>query len=585
MVKEFYGLRRFAAYLLYIGFGAFSTLFVLSIIAALANIPNYGAKLAGQNCACRVPNELIVYIDVGGLMLGVGLLVPTLLFSGATIYLFASRRLELSKEFKRFLSVGVLLAALIAATLLLTSSPLPEKGEATFNSINPYPLTVRLLNGSTFTTNALTGKVVVAQFFLPDCPICELQLQELKKIVNQKSVNAVFMLVVPSWSHVSLDELKMFAQNVPDKILVGFDVGTSTKEYEVDVVPIMVVLSSDRSIAFIHIGLAKDDELMDMLSKLGALRTDVKEDLLEEVKEGVVYVYVEDHLEVPLIQRLAEGFRQKYPNISVVILWPNCCGSGKTLWPVDIITGSNMSLLTELKTMGKLRVIKEAPLDYFPSWAKDNEGFWVAQGIKVDVPAYNRALLDKPPHSFLHMVRLSDLTVLGKPDYSIRSSSFVALTQLYGMDYWFSYRNSSMLVVPLLRVADILASGDRALTPFIPLSEYVRARSLNENVLYFLPEEGVFVRLSWIALAADSPHPNTGELWLRYVLSYEGQVMRQSIYFDLSARLDVGSEPYFDEILKAVKSYNVVQPEWSSYSRDLERYLTFFNELFPTSNS
>ncbi|MFN3622122.1 MAG: TlpA family protein disulfide reductase, partial [Nitrososphaerales archaeon] len=342
MVKELFRLRRVAAYLLYIGFGAFSTLFVLSIVAALANIPNYGAKLAGQDCACRVPNELILYIDAGGLMLGVGLLAPTLVFSGAIIYLIASRRLELSKEFKRFLSVGVLLAALIAATLLLTSSPLPEKGEAMFNSIKPYPLTVRLLNGSTFTTNALTGKVVVAQFFLPDCPICELQMQELKKIVNQKSVNAVFMLVVPSWSHISLDELEVFAQNVPDEVLVGFDIGIATKEYGVDVVPIIVVLSSDRSIAFMHIGLAKDDELMDTLSKLGALKTDVEEELLEEVREGVVYVYVEDHLEVPLIQRLAEGFRQKYPNISVIILWPNCCGSGKTSWAVDVITGSNM---------------------------------------------------------------------------------------------------------------------------------------------------------------------------------------------------------------------------------------------------
>lgn len=570
--------------MLYIGFGTFLTLFVLSIVAALLNIPNYGAKLAGQNCACRVPTELILYIDVGGLMLGVGVLVPTLFFSSTMIYLITIRRNVLGKEFKRFLSIGMALATLIAGTLLLTNPPLQEESEVKFNPIRPYPLTVRLLNGSTFTTNSLTGKVVVAQFFLPNCPICELQLQELKKIVNQRNVEAVFMLVVPSWSHVSLDELKLFAQNLPERIIVGFDVGSATKEYDVDAVPIVVILSSDRALAFMCIGLAKDVEIIDMLSKLGTLKVDVGGELLEEAV-GVVYVYVEDHLEVPLIQRLAESFRQKYPNISVVPLWPNCCGPAKTSVAVDVITGSNMSLLTELKAKGKLRVIKESFLDHFPSWARDSEGFWVAQGIKVDVPAYNRALLNKPPSSLLDIVQFRDLVVLGRPDYSMKSSPFVILSQLYGVDYWLGYRDSSAVVAPLLGVADILASGDKALTPFIPLSEYVRARSLNDNVLYFLPKEGVFIRLSWIALAADSPHPNTGELWLRYVLSYEGQMMRQNIYFDLSARLDVESEPYFDEILKAVKEGNVIQPEWSSYSKDLEKYLMVFSELFPMRGS
>jgi ABC-type Fe3+ transport system substrate-binding protein len=110
------------------------------------------------------------------------------------------------------------------------------------------------------------------------------------------------------------------------------------------------------------------------------------------------------------------------------------------------------------------------------------------------------------------------------------------------------------------------------------LSEYVRARKLNSEVSYFIPEEGVFVRLSWIALPINPPHPNAGKLWLDYVLSAEGQLLRQNIYHELSARLDVQKNEY-TEITKAIQMGKVLQPDWSTYRDDFENYVNNFDKM------
>ncbi len=89
MLIALFRLHRLTSYLLYTGLGAFTTFFILSIVAAFANIPNYAAKLAGQNCHCKVPSERVLYVDFGGLMLGMGV-VHTNNYLSATIYLVAS---------------------------------------------------------------------------------------------------------------------------------------------------------------------------------------------------------------------------------------------------------------------------------------------------------------------------------------------------------------------------------------------------------------------------------------------------------------------------------------------------------------
>ncbi len=581
MTRERRGTQDVLAYIVYSGFGAFITLFILAIAAALMSIPNYGAKLSGQDCDCKVPAELILYVDAGGLMLGLGLLTPTLLFTAASIYLLAKRR-RWVRSSTYTLILGVIIAVSIASTLLLSNQQ-QENAEPRFYAVNPYSLTVRLLNGSIFNTDALIGKVVVAEFFLPSCPACMVQLQELEK-VYRSGIDVVYLLIVPSWNHIDLEDLRGYAQNLHEHILIGFDEGSATKDYGVDAVPTIVFLSADRSSALIHIGLAKQAMMEEILARWDVLNLEQSRKRLLSLEEaaeheGRVIVYVEDYLEVDLAQRLAEGFRQKYPNISVIILWPECCGPSKNVRSADIITGSDMVVLENLKAEGLLRAPNEEITYRFPDWAKDREGFWFAQGLKIEIPAYNKALLDRPPSSLLEAAKWCNHAVIAKPDRTIRDAPFIALATLYGAEYWRILQNSSVMLVPQLRVAEVLASGERALTLFLPLKEYFRARSLSPDVHYFVPEEGIFVRPSWIALASDSLHPNAGELWLRYVLSEEGQRLRESVYHEPSARLDIERRQDFVDLMREVDAGKIIQPDWSLYLVDPQRYRTFFNFL------
>jgi iron(III) transport system substrate-binding protein len=575
-------LKKVLHFFTYVGCGAFATWLLLAIVAAILNIPNYGAKWATQTCNCKVPANLVVYIDVGGFMIGLGILIPTLLFTIATIFQILrtkSKRSNNVKAFTRFFSIGVVVALLVASILLFQSTPAAvEDRDISTQEVTPYPITVRLLNGTLLNLERLSGRMVIIEFFSPKCPLCELQLSELKKFLEKGGKDVNCLLMIPNWYNEPIEESKLQTGN---NMLIGYDISSATSYYNVDGLPTLLIIDLNHKKALLHRGLAKEPEIIALLTKLGSvIKGNLKRTTVEEaaLQEGSLIIFIEDFHETALLQQLAEGFKAKYPNITVTILWPTCCGSGKIYWVPDVITGSDMSLLLSLKAEGRLRVIEKELLNAYPEWAKDSEGFWVAQGIKVAVPVYNKAFINNPPTSLAELTKMCEKAVLAKPDYTIDNAPFVVLTKLYGLEYWRSFQQSAALVAPLFKVADIIASGERVITPYLPLSEYVRARKLNSEVSYFIPEEGVFVRLSWIALPVNSPHPNAGKLWLDYVLSAEGQLLRQNIYHELSARLDVQKNEY-TEITKAIQMGKVLQPDWSTYRDDFENYVNNFDKM------
>ena len=583
------GLRRGLRFFIYVGCGAFATWLLLAVTAATLNIPNYGAKLADQTCNCKVPDYLVVYVKVGGLEIGLGVLIPALLFAVVTIFQIAdakSQRSESVKVFIRSFALGVVIAAIVSSALLLQQTPAQiQDVNISAQEVKLYPITVRLLNGTILSLESLSlsGRTVVIEFFLPTCPLCQLQLLELKKLLEIYGNEVICMLIVPNWYTKPIEELD--AQKIDENMIVGYDIASATQYYGVDIVPTLLIIDPSHNKALLHRGLVKESEIITLLStsglptkdNIGRTQVDIE---YAAIQESSLVIYVEDYLEVELLQQLAEGFRAKYPNISVTILWPNCCGPTKMYWIPDVITGSDMSTLLQLKANGRLRVIKQALLEAFPDWAKDSEDFWVAQGIKIDVLVYNRAFIDNPPTSLAEILKMCDKVVIAKPDYTIKNAPFIALTELYGLEYWHSFQQSAALLAPLLKVGDIIASGERAITPYLPLAEYARVRKLNSEVSYFVPEEGVFVRLSWVALPSDSPHPNAAELWLHYVLSAEGQLLRQSIYHELSARVDVQKPEEYLNIIEAIRSGKVLQPNWSTYKDNVENYIKSFEKIF-----
>jgi len=577
------GLKGALRYFAYVGCGAFTTWFLLAIAAAILNIPNYGAKWAGQTCKCKVPDALIVYVDVGGFMIGLGIFIPTLLFTIATIFQIVyikSKKSNSVKAFTRFFTTGVVVAVIVASTLLFQLTPAEVQDKNVLSQeVKVYPITVRLLNGTLLNLERLSGRTLIVEFFSPKCPFCESQLLQLKKFSERGGKEVIYLLIIPNWYNEPIEEPKLQTDN---NMLIGYDISSATSYYNVDSLPALLIIDPNHKKALLHRGLVKEPEITALLKRLGsAIKGNLERTIVEDaaLQEGSLVIYIEDFREVTLLQQLAEGFKAKYPNITVTILWPTCCGTSKISWVPDVITGSDISALLSSKAEGRLRVIEQALLDPFPNWAKDSEGFWVAQGVKVDIPVYNKAFINNPPTSLAEISKMCDKAVLAKPDHTISNAPFVALTELYGLEYWRSFRQSAALVVPLLKVADIIASGERVITPYLPLSEFVRARDLNSDVSYFIPEEGLFIRLSWIALPINSPHPNAGKLWLHYVLSAEGQLLRQSIYQELSVRLDVQKPNEYTEITKAIQMGKVLQPNWSTYRVDSENYISGFNNI------
>jgi len=579
------GLRNAVHFFIYVGCGAFTTWLTLSVAVALLNIPNYGAKLAGQTCNCKVPDNLIAYVDVGGLMIGLGVFIPALLFVVATIYLLFHTRSKRSLSLKAFAQpfiAGVIFAIIFASLLLLQLTPTAVQNQTILSHVEFYPINIRLLNGTVISVERLERTVII-EFFLPECPICELQLTELKKVADLSGNGVIYFLIVPTWSHSSMEDLA--TQKQYHNMLAGYDVSSATEHYEVEAVPALLILDPNHTKALIYRGLMKESEIITLLSTFGLpIEGNVEQTVLNlqsaAKQDGSLMIYVEDPLEVKLIQQLAEEFKAKYPDITVTILWPNCCGPGKISWVPDVITGSDMSTLENLKVNGRLRALGEISLETFPEWAKDVELFWVAQSIKIDISVYNEALIDKPPSSIAEILKWCNNAVIAKPDHTVRDAPFVALTELYGLEYWRSFQNSTALVTPILKVADILAAGEKSITPYLPLPEYIRARNLNPKVTYFVPEEGVFARLSWIALLSDSPHPNAGKLWIHYVLSQEGQLLRQNIYYELSARLDVEKPQEFTSVVESIYEGKVLQPDWDMYKSNSERYISDFEKIF-----
>ncbi|WGF89126.1 extracellular solute-binding protein [Marinivivus vitaminiproducens] len=259
---------------------------------------------------------------------------------------------------------------------------------------------------------------------------------------------------------------------------------------------------------------------------------------LEEAarEEGQVIFYTAT--DVAVAEKLAEGFRAKYPGINVQV---ERAGSERIfqrigqeymtgIYNADVIETSDAVHFNMFKREGWLQAaVPEEVAREWPADERDRDGYFAAYRAHLSVIAYNRDALGgtEPPRSFADLVdpRFKDKLVKAHPGYSgtIMTATFV-LSQALGWEYFEKLgQQNVMQVQSSTEPPKKLAQGERAVE--IDGNEYNLFRLIEEGapleIVY--AEEGTPLVVGNAGILANAPHPNAAKLFYSYLFSLEAQ--------------------------------------------------------------
>jgi len=276
-------------------------------------------------------------------------------------------------------------------------------------------------------------------------------------------------------------------------------------------------------------------------------------------KEGRVNFYTSMGAEES--KQVADAFHAKYPFIRVDI---TRLGSEKLIQRVitesragsnlfDAVTNSGM----EIYLLGKMGLLGRHMTPEFSSFmadARDPTGRWADMYSNLRMFAYNTKLVpkDKIPKRFEDLLDPAWKGQIGFPEgqYSWFATMLKVMGEERGRKFFqglarqeLSFRGAQVLVTQMI------AAGEFSIG-FVYDTQVLRFKKRGAPI-DIAPLPFVTKNIHPLALAAKSPHPNAGKVFIDYVLSKEGQLLiknmgrvisRSDIPQEELARLNVISE-------------------------------------------
>ena len=258
--------------------------------------------------------------------------------------------------------------------------------------------------------------------------------------------------------------------------------------------------------------------------------------LAEARREGKVVWHTA--LAADSAQRVATRFEQTYPGIRVEV---QRTGSERILQRVmqelaagiknaDVINTSDTGHYVFLKRKGLLARYAPAGSERFAPVFRDPEGLaWGWRAFPLVIP-YNTKLVaaSDAPKGWKDLLdpKWKDRLVIAHPSYAGSVvTQILALTNLYGWDYWAQLaKNRPMLVQSIHDPGRTVVSGERAAG--VNAADYgflYAERRKGSPVAATYPRDGVPLIFSPTAITSFAPHPNAARLFTDFIFTREIQ--------------------------------------------------------------
>ncbi len=203
----------------------------------------------------------------------------------------------------------------------------------------------------------------------------------------------------------------------------------------------------------------------------------------------------------------------------------------------------------------------------YPDNAKDTEGYWTVDRINLVVIAYNTDLVDAADVPKTHE-DLLDPKWKGK--IAVEASDVELLADMVGAwgedkaeAFWEGIAaQEPRLVDGHTELAEFMVAGEFAISPTVYGHRVGRLKGDGAPIEWVITDP-VFAFTQLLALAADAPHPATGQLFVNWLLSEEGQKVIQ----DLGR---VPARPGVDDLLEGLSVYYTIPALAENYNDYLE---------------
>jgi iron(III) transport system substrate-binding protein len=322
-----------------------------------------------------------------------------------------------------------------------------------------------------------------------------------------------------------------------------------------------------------------DDEIDAAASKLPA---DVRPLYEDAVAEGSLLMYTGRPNDA--VATMAETFNQTYPGISIESVQGGGEDSVQRLYTesqagrveVDVIEATSPDYYAVLQN--DLAVPCNAPNEYESEELEDPDGLWNVAMILVDFTAFNTEELsgEDVPLSFADLV---DPKYKGKILTSDSLSPWQALRHgMFGgdleatKDYFEKLVDNDMQVFTgnPKQTAELMASGQRPIFAWAADADISELRDEGAPV-EAAPDEAV-VTFYLSGCVKDAPNSAAAELWMRWLLSEEGQKTQVETGFS-SLHPNVESPVDVTELKKAY----FLRPE---HAATTDEDIAAYNEVF-----
>ena len=249
-------------------------------------------------------------------------------------------------------------------------------------------------------------------------------------------------------------------------------------------------------------------------------------------KEATVFFYAP--MAVPVLQRLADGFKKAYPDIKVEFTRMN---GGPIVVRVDqersngaegadLIIGSEIGWMIERSKQGLLQKLAGPALNGWPAnYLFD--GAYFTGAYEVFVLAYNTKLAANPPKSYVDLVKPEFAGKLGIPTIpsTLILSWFDWLEKTQGADYpakVMAQNPKSFISSPPL--AQALAAGEISVALLNNPSSLKSLMNSGAPINFNIPNPSYGFQV-WVAALGWSKRPNAGLVLADWLMSREGQTV------------------------------------------------------------
>lgn len=252
--------------------------------------------------------------------------------------------------------------------------------------------------------------------------------------------------------------------------------------------------------------------------------------------EGKVVFYTAT--DVTVAEKLAELFRQKYPDIAVQV---ERAGServfqrigqeyGSGIHNVDVIETSDAVHFQYFKREGWLApMVPQEVADKWPADERDPDGQFAAYRAHLSVMAYRTDLLPEgeAPKTWQDLLdpRFKDKLVKAHPGYSgtVMTATHV-LSDLLGWEYFEKLAAQNVMQVQSsTEPPKKLAAGERMVQADGNEYNIFRLQDEGVPVKIVYPEQGTPLAVGNAAVLKDGPNPNAAKLFYAFLFSLEAQ--------------------------------------------------------------